>query len=74
MIDTFGVPEYYADKIGDVEDAGNGMIRVVRCIERRAILIPVFSLVTPVIAMLQEESRFREIANRVAGMDGVCRH
>jgi hypothetical protein len=53
MIDTFGVPEYYSDRIGDIEDAGNGMIRVVRCIERHGVLIPVFSLVTPAIAMLR---------------------
>jgi hypothetical protein len=74
MIDTFGVPEYFADKIGAIEDAGHGMVRIVRCIERQGILIPVFSLVTPAVAMLQEAPRFREMANRITCMEGVCRH
>ena len=37
MIDTFGVLEYYSDKIGEIENAENGLIRVVRCIERRGV-------------------------------------
>jgi hypothetical protein len=73
-IDTFGVPEYYSDHIGALEDAGNGLIRIVRCIERNGVLIPVFSFVTPAISILRDAPRFRTMANKVAGMEGVCRN
>jgi hypothetical protein len=53
---------------------GRRGIRAVHCIERRGVLIPVFSLVTPAIARLQQESHFRELANKIAGTEGVCRH
>lgn len=65
MIDTFGVPEYYSDRIGAIEDAGCGMIRIVRCIERHGVLVPVFSCVTPALGILQDQPRFREIARKV---------
>jgi hypothetical protein len=74
MIDTFGVPEFYSDRLGEIEDAGNGLIRVVRCIDRHGILIPVFSLVTPALSTIQEAPRFREIAIKIVGMEGVCRN
>jgi hypothetical protein len=50
------------------------MVRVVRCIERHGVLIPVFSLVTPAVVMLRDEPRFRAMANKIAGLEGVCRH
>lgn len=65
MLDTFGVPEFYADRIGAIEDAGNGMMRIVRCIERNGVLIPVFTVVTPAMGVLKDNARFREIAQQI---------
>ena len=68
MLDTFGVPEFYSDRIGSLEDAGNGMVRAVRCIERKGVLIPVFSYITPAVCIMKDALRFREIAEEI-----VCR-
>ena len=47
LLDTFGVPEYFTTHLGDVEDAGGGMIRIVRCVQRGGVLIPVVSCIVP---------------------------
>lgn len=65
VLDCIGVPEYFTTHVGSIEDAGSGMIRIVRCIERNGLLIPVCSLVTPALEVLQDGPRFREIAIRV---------
>jgi hypothetical protein len=67
MIDTFGVPEYWSDKLGALEDAGNGMLRTVRCIERNGVLVPVFSCVMPAIAVLKDGPRYRETCMKIVG-------
>lgn len=66
LLDCVGVPEYFTTHVGSIEDAGSGMIRIVRCIERNGLLIPICSLVTPALEVLQDGPRFREIAMRVA--------
>jgi hypothetical protein len=65
MLDTFGVPEFYSDHVGAIEDAGSGMIRIVRCIERGGVLIPVFSCIVPALTVLKDAPRFRDVAMRV---------
>ena len=74
VLDCIGVPEYFTTHIGAMEDAGNGMIRVVRCIERGGVLIPVLSVVTPAVSVLQDAPRFREMAKKIAmgGLAGSC--
>ena len=52
--------------VGAIEDAGSGMIRVVRCIMRGGMLIPVFSAVIPAISILEDAPRFRETAKKIA--------
>lgn len=65
-IDAFGVPEFYSDRIGTIEDAGNGMMRWVRCVERGGILIPVFSVVSPATSVfLRDSIRIREMAEEI---------
>ena len=64
VVDMFGVPEFYADRLGLVEEAGNGLVRCVRCVERRGILTPVYSVVVPACTLVQESPRIREIANK----------
>jgi hypothetical protein len=46
-IDTFGIPEYFCNHIGAIEDAGHGMVRIIRGIKRDGHFQPVFSLVVP---------------------------
>jgi hypothetical protein len=65
LLDTFGVPEYYSDRLGAIEDAGSGMVRTVRCIERHGVLIPVFSCVTPALVLLKDGPRFREMCLQI---------
>lgn len=65
MLDTFGVPEFYADHIGAIEDVGNGMIRVVKCVKRQGVLVPVYSFIAPAIAFLEDEKQLRSFAERM---------
>jgi hypothetical protein len=74
MLDLFGVPEFWADRIGAIEDAGFGMMRVVRCIERNGVLVPVFSCVTPALGVLQDNARFREIAQQIVRKEMSAAH
>lgn len=71
ILDTFGAPEFWSDRIGEIEDAGNGMMRIVRCIERHGVLIPVFSCVTPAISVIHDGPRFREVAMRIVSHE-IC--
>lgn len=66
MLDTFGVPEFFTTHLGALEDAGGGMLRVIRCIERRGVLIPVVSVIMPALNVLQDSPRFREVTQKVA--------
>lgn len=66
MLDTFGVPEYFSTHLGDLEDAGDGMLRVIRCVKRNGVLIPVCSIVMPATGVLQDGMRFRIMAQKVA--------
>lgn len=65
ILDCVGVPEFYSDRLGALEDAGSGMLRVVRCIERRGILIPVFSFILPAVSVLEECARCQDVARQI---------
>jgi hypothetical protein len=64
VLDTFGVPEYYADRLADIEDCGNGLIRCVRCVQKHGVLVPVYSVIVPACTLIQESAAIREIANK----------
>lgn len=64
FVDTFGVPEYFTTHVR-LENAGNGLIRSIRCVERNGVLFPVFSYVTPATCMLQHSASHREFAQSV---------
>jgi hypothetical protein len=66
LIDTFGVPEYFCPMLGAIEDAGDGMIRIVRCISRNGVLIPVVSCIIPAHSVLQVDPVLREVALKMA--------
>lgn len=65
MLDTFGVPEHFATHVGKMEDAGNGMMRVIHCIQRNGVLMPVCTLVRPASAVLMICPELREFAMRI---------
>lgn len=65
MLDTFGVPEYFSTHLGDLEDAGDGMIRVIRCVKRNGIMVPVCTLIVPALNVLKEGPRYLEMARKV---------
>lgn len=50
-LDTFGVPEY-VHTLNHIEDAGFGLIRIVRCIKVNGVIRPVCSTVAPANAVL----------------------
>lgn len=52
VLDCVGVPDFFVTE-AVMEDAGNGMVRTIRCIKRRGVLIPVVSYVTPAAAVLE---------------------
>jgi hypothetical protein len=71
MLDTFGVPEFFSTDVGAIEDAGDGMIRLIRCVKRNGVLIPVFSFVTPALAMLAIGPTIRAVAMQIARGKGA---
>lgn len=62
--DTFGVPEFFTTHV-HLENAGSGLIRSIRSVERCGLLIPVFSYVTPAVSMVENGPRHREFAEGV---------
>jgi hypothetical protein len=65
ILDTAGVPEYWSCCTGVVEDASDGNIRIVRCIKRNGVLIPVMSSVMPALSALRDSITVREVAQQV---------
>ena len=74
ILDTFGVPEYVATHIGAVEDAGFGLIRIIRCIERNHVLIPVVSIVIPAMSVLEGSTMVYDLAQQMACRGVSCRN
>lgn len=71
MIDLLGCPEFFVNEIGAIEDAGDGLIRIVRGIRRGEEFIPVFSFVTPVSKFIEVRTRVQALAQKIA--DGEYR-
>jgi hypothetical protein len=69
FLDCVGVPEFFVTHLGPVEDVGNGLIRIVRCIERGGNLIPVFSCVMPAAGLLKSVPALTDRARDIVGMD-----
>lgn len=65
VLDCFGVPEYFTTHLGEIEDAGNGLVRVVRCIKRNGVLIPVFSQIIPAMAVLESLPTVSNMSHKV---------
>jgi hypothetical protein len=65
MLDDAHVQEIFYTHIGSIEDAGTGLVRIVRCIERHGVLVPVLSTVSPAISVLKLSKDANEFARRI---------
>jgi hypothetical protein len=71
IFDTFGVPEFFVTEIGAIESAGGGNTRVIRCIKRRGVLVPVFTYVTPTLNLVIDAATVREQAQEIFNREQV---
>lgn len=69
ILDCFGVPEHYVTHIGAVESAENGNVRVIRCIKRGGVLVPVYSVVSPLMNMSICASELRQAMQNIFDRD-----
>lgn len=51
-IDISGVPEFFYEH-SEIEDAGNGLVRIPRYIKRHGVIVPVCSTVSPAISVME---------------------
>lgn len=65
MLDDAHVQEVFYTHIGAIEDAGSGLVRIVRCIERHGLLIPVLSTVSPAMSVLKLSRDANEFARKI---------
>ncbi len=74
VLDCVGVPEYIATHIGRVEDAGFGLIRIIRCIVSNGVLVPVVSTVIPAMSVLDGTTLIYDLARRMVCGEGRGNH
>lgn len=65
MLDDAHVQEVFYTHIGAIEDAGSGLVRIVRCIERHGVLVPVLSTVSPAISVLKLSKDANDFARMI---------
>lgn len=73
MADAFGIPEFFVTDVGLVESAGGGNVRIIRCINRGNMLVPVFSLVTPMLNMITQAQVVRDAAKELLSKEMAVR-
>jgi hypothetical protein len=69
-IDTIGVPEFWASNVAEVEVAGDGLVRLIVCTNRKDENVPVYSVVMPAIGLLQSIPLMSEFCKRSLGSTG----
>ena len=74
MLDTIGVPEFFVTHIGAVEDAGDGLVRVVRCVVRHGALVPVYSTISPACHILRLAPNVMDFARKILQEHGGASH
>lgn len=76
FLDYTGVAEFYADCLGEVEDMGNGLIRVVYCTDHHGVMVPTVSVVRPATSVLQLSRVLRDLAEKILCREcgGSCRN
>ncbi len=65
LLDMYGIPEYYTTHAGLIEDAGDGVLRVVRCVMRNGGLQPVYSALAPASRIIATCENMRIVAERI---------
>jgi len=65
MLDTIGVPEFFVTHVGAIEEAGDGLMRVVSCVQRHRALVPVYSKVIPACHVLRLAPELIDFARKV---------
>lgn len=65
VLDYTGIQEFYADCIGEIEDVGSGLVRVVYCTDHHGVMVPTVSVVRPAASVLQLMPALRDLAERV---------
>lgn len=63
-IDITGIPEYFFCH-NELEDAGDGLIRIVRYIKRNGIIQPVCSTVSPALSVMNLGREAYDFARKV---------
>lgn len=63
MLDATNLQEIFTTHLGALEDAGDGMVRVIRCIKRNDLLVPVAVLIIPAMNILKEHMRYKAVAD-----------
>lgn len=69
-IDTVGVPEFWASCVGEVEIAGDGLVRLIVCTSRQDENVPVYSVVMPAVGLLQAIPLMSAFCKRSLGCMG----
>jgi hypothetical protein len=72
FIDIYGVPEFFVSRVS-IEDAGDGMIRLINCIARSGCIQPVCTMVMPAQAVLQLCRNADGLAMSVLMSGGISR-
>jgi hypothetical protein len=63
--DFFGTPEYFMNRVYDCEAAGGGNMRVYCCSVRGKEVIPLFSVVMPIIEMIEAAAIVKQRASEI---------
>lgn len=74
MLDAIGIPEHFTTHTGCMEDAGDGMIRIIRCIKRGNVLVPVYSTVLPAACCLRAIEDVRDFCLSLLRGTAAARH
>jgi hypothetical protein len=64
-IEMLGVPEFYTDRFGGIEHAGNGIVRLIRSAQRGGAIVPVVTLVCPAIELLRSATLTRDYLEKM---------
>lgn len=70
-IDITGIPEFFFCH-NELEDAGDGLIRIVRYIKRNGIIQPVCSTVSPALSVMNLGKEAYEFARKVLFSSCLC--
>lgn len=74
MADGFGIPEFFITKVGRVECAGGGCVRSYGCSERGGILVPQYTVIMPILSMIEASKFVQELVARLYKKESSALH